>query len=136
MTVHFILGLCGAGKTTLVQSLKSIYPQLKCFMADRDTRYYYRKLRRALFAGKDCIVEDICMCLSPYRHWMESYLSTVAELKIHYIAFENNVRACNWNCAMRRKRDPRAHLRINRRLHYRYTIPGSAKILPVLEFGR
>lgn len=131
-TVIFVIGLCGSGKTREVGELGREQPGARVYQADVDGKGYYRELRLSLLAGRDCIVEDICQCVEePYRRMMRGLLATVPGVRVEWVAFENDVRRANWNCAMRSKRDPKAHLKINRRLRWRYTIPKGARVLPI-----
>jgi len=129
--VTFIIGLCGSGKTTLAKKLSKENTHARLYMADTHGKYYYRDMRLTLLAGTDCIVEDICQSVEYYRRKMRGLLATVPGIVVKWIAFENDVRSANWNCAMRGKRDPKAHCKINRRLRWRYTIPNGSEVLPI-----
>lgn len=137
-SVVFVIGLCGAGKSTFIEVLHREMGA-RVFRADDLGVNYDRLLFRHLRAGHDAIVEDVTLGtwnpmpelwgITRCRRQFLPKLSTIPDLIVHWHAFENDIRTANWNVSMRRsKRSAQAHIRINRMLTRRYSIPQFAWI--------
>ena len=130
-TCTFIVGLCGSGKTYLSQQLKKatgaeVFENL---LADGGN---FPALIECLKEGKDCIVDEVRLCLADYRDQIIQYIAQVADVTTRWICYENDLESANWNVIHRKnKADPEGHLDINLRLHPHYEYPANAEILPI-----
>ena len=129
--VTFILGLCGSGKTSLAQQLKKetgaqVFENL---LSDGGS---LPALLACLREGRDCIVDEVRLCLPMYRDGIVQHLSRITDLETHWICYENDLESANWNVIHRKdKGDPEGHLDINLRLHPNYEYPSNAEIIPI-----
>jgi hypothetical protein len=129
--VIFILGLCGSGKTYLSEQLREqtgaeVFDNL---LADGSG---LPALIQCLKDGKDCIVDEVRLCLPTYRDGIMKHLSQITGLETHWICYENDLESANWNVMHRKnKGDPEGHLEINLRLHPHYDHPPDAEIIPI-----
>ena len=94
--VTFVIGLCGSGKSWLVDQLKYDHPEAVTFESLIGNNQM-GLLRHCLEQGRDCIVEEISFCHSGRRKWIVDFLSQVPELQIEWKAFENDLESANWN---------------------------------------
>ena len=130
-TCTFIVGLCGSGKTYLSQQLKKatgaeVFENL---LADGGN---FPALIECLKEGKDCIVDEVRLCLADYRNQIIQYIAQVADVRTRWICYENDLESANRNVIHRKnKADPEGHLDINLRLHPHYESPANAEILPI-----
>jgi hypothetical protein len=129
--VTFILGLCGSGKTYLSEQLKKqtgadVFENL--FEDGSNLSALIQRLKE----GKDCIIDEVRLCLSTYRDAIMQHLSQIAGLETYWICYENDLESANWNVMHRKnKGDPEGHLEINLRLHPHYDHPANAAIIPI-----
>jgi hypothetical protein len=130
-TVTFIIGLCGSGKSWLLDQLKYEYPEAVTFeslIGNRTEGFLLQCLRE----GKDCIVEEITFCHPVARDKIVRFLSQVPGVKIIWMAFDNDLESANWNVKNRtNKGDPEGHLCINQRVHKDYEPPEGVKTIPI-----
>jgi hypothetical protein len=129
--VTFILGLCGSGKTYLAEQLgkqtgAEVFDNL---LADGSK---LPALIQCLKDGKDCIIDEVRLCLPTYRDGIIQHLSQITGLETRWICYENDLESANWNVMQRKnKGDPEGHLEINLRLHPHYDYPPDAEIIPI-----
>lgn len=129
--VTFILGLCGSGKTYLSQKLKE-QTGADVFENLFENGSSLSALIQCLKEGKDCIIDEVRLCLPTYQNAIMQHLSQIAGLEAHWICYENDLESANWNVIHRKnKGDPEGHLEINLRLHPHYNHPANAAIIPI-----
>lgn len=129
-TVTFIVGLCGSGKSHMVQQMTDVHII--------DERFFERQyeLLDAIRAGKNCAIAEIAFCKIEMREKIVRELSAFApDIDIKWICFENNLAKANSNCRTKRK-DKEAgseerHVAINQSYSPDYTYPSGAEILPI-----
>jgi hypothetical protein len=129
--VTFILGLCGSGKSWLLEKLKYEHPESVTFeslIAKRTEGV----LLQCLKEGRDCIVEDINFCNPVARDKIVRFLSRVPGVEIEWKALDNDLESANWNVTHRiNKADPEEHLRTNQQVHQDYKPPEGIRTIPI-----
>jgi hypothetical protein len=129
--VTFILGLCGSGKTYLSEQLKK-QTGADVFENLFENGGGLSALVQCLKEGKDCIIDEVRLCLPAYRDAIMQQLSQITGLETQWICYENDLESANWNVMHRKnKGDPEGHLEINLRLHPHYDHPTNAEIIPI-----
>lgn len=130
-TVTFILGLCGSGKTHLIERLPADLKFDEGFLWNLANEH--ERLIAALASGKDCIAIEIEYCRQSHREEIVDYIrKAVPNVKIKWLCFENSLAKANKNCRERTdKPDPERHVVINQLLSPDYTYPDGAEIRPI-----
>jgi len=128
-TLTIILGLCGSGKSHLIKLIASEIRFDEGFLnCKADHEWLFRALKR----GEDCAVIEICYCVESYRkQFLAELAHRVKKVHVRWLCFENDIRRANANCRLRPTRNPKSHMRINRRVRKEYTYPEGATILKV-----
>lgn len=130
-TVTFILGLCGSGKSWLLnEHLAAHKGPHDGFLSDPK---HVSKLRVALLAGQDAAVVEIALCRFDAREQLLAQIADIPNLHVRWICFENDLERANKNCSERRGHsgDPEEHLRINAWLSPLYSYPEGAEVLKI-----
>ncbi len=132
--VTFIVGLCGSGKSTLVQEMQRAGPVKVFDDGFADSPAKRRELIENLRLGKECVVADIPYCLEGYRRCIELIIrEELPDIEINWIWFENSLAKANQNVLKRQDgRDTEALLRINSRVSPQYTIPPGTEIRSII----
>jgi hypothetical protein len=132
--ITFLLGLCGSGKSHLANQL-NMATGATVFDSVLNASSFTR-IEQCLRAGKDCIVEEISFCLEQNRGVIQPFLSTVPDLEIEWICFENDLESANWNVTHRKnKSNAEDHRRINANVHPQYTYPDGARRIPITRIA-
>jgi len=131
--VVFIVGLCGSGKSYLGCVLERQGFRLfdEGFL---HSKRQHISLIAALRKGRSYAVIEIAYCYPVYRRRiLRELLSKVDGVNIEWLYFANDRRSADHNCQKREggKRNPKAHLKINRRLSRGYVIPRFVKPIPI-----
>ncbi len=144
--ITIIVGLPGAGKTTLFKKIKR-----KCtglcvddFIAEvvsnspieRSKHFndsvHYLPLIKALRKGQSCLIADIVFCDTLVRHEVETILSKdIPGLTIEWLFFKNSPLACRKNVLKRRRATHARELELIRVLSKKYVIPVGSKVQAV-----
>lgn len=133
----FILGLCGSGKSPLIESMKVNDPELYAIdegfnpCANPDFIDKYLKIKESLSKGRNCAVIEIEMCREPFRSNIAGLFMDIPNTQIKYIAFENNLTKANKNLSKPDQRHPEGRKRINCSLSHQYTIPSGAQVVEI-----
>jgi hypothetical protein len=123
-TVTFVLGLCGSGKSHIMDQMM--------YLKVLDESFYARKdeLFTALRSGKDCAVSEIQLCFADKRAEILAELAVVVPgVKVNWLCIENDERKASKNCHGRKKPNPAGHASINAEVTKNYTYPEGAIIL-------
>jgi len=139
-TLTFLLGLCGAGKTTYGNKLAKKTGAIlfdEGLIENRDDKLL--ELIKVLMQNKDCIVTEIKFCGENSRNKFVEYIKgIIPRVKFKWICFDNSEENIYKACInvfkrslKKEKSDPFAHIDINFNCHKHYTIPDGAKILQV-----
>jgi hypothetical protein len=123
-----ILGLCGSGKSWLLERLEvEVKSPHDGFATDRR---HLTSIAEALRQGKSCAVIEIAYCHPTDRAAFERELrNMIPEVRITYICFENDLQKANDNCRRRSDgRDVQMLLDINTAVSAHYTIPPGADV--------
>jgi len=144
-TLTIVIGLCGSGKSWLLKRLAKTHPKARIFdegVADRgkwQKRGIIKRktIARCLRRGQDVFASDLWCGYAPSRKIVLKHLrQLVPNLCIVWLYFENNIRAANNNCRLRKnKRDAKGHIKINRKWHKRLTVPRDAIVLKIHTLG-
>ncbi len=133
--ITFTIGLCGSGKShySKILSQKTGVNVFEGIGKDIEDNSNWPIIINHLKSGEDCIVEEMDFCFQPPRDVVKNYIiETVPDTFIKWICFENDLDSANWNVERRtNKGEIKNHLRINRRLHKRYTYQAGAEIIPI-----
>lgn len=124
-SVTFIVGLCGSGKSYLGRNFENqgAHRFDEGFLK---SKAQHRDLIRRLKCGEQCVVIEIAYCIPKYRTKILNELAReVPGVNIRWFFYANDRKTADHNCTHREggKRNPAAHLKINRRLTKRYVIP-------------
>jgi hypothetical protein len=141
-TLTIIIGLCGSGKTWLLNKLHKAHPKAKIFDEGLSDCGYWKKrgierrekVARYLTRGYDVYAADLWCGWKPRRKAVLWHIRKfVPDLKVVWLYFKTNLRAANANCRLREKgrRDPKGHIRINNRWAKRLTAPKDAIIMEI-----
>ena len=120
-TLTVIIGLCGSGKSWLLNKLHQAHPGSMAFdeqMSDHGKPGIKRRkeIAKALKAGNDCFVADLFVGKAAKRRTVVRHLRKLVKgLRIVWMFYEVNLKRCNDNCGLRKKGDPKGHRRINRK---------------------
>jgi len=128
-TLTFILGLCGAGKSTLANRIVAgrKFDEGFCLQPQQ-----LLDLITELNRGNDCVVVEIAFCRAEKREVLVRELeSKVPDVRINWLCFENDLAIANKNCRERtdKEGDPETLVGINRNLSRDYTYPDGAVVL-------
>jgi hypothetical protein len=136
-TLTIISGLCGSGKSWLLNHLHKQHPKSVAFdeqLSDRGKPGISRReqVARALNSGKDVFIADLWAGWPPRRRTILRHLrKLVPNLRIVWLVYENDIRKANRNCRARPDRDPRGHMKINRKWAPLLEPPKNAVILRI-----
>lgn len=126
--VHFILGLCGAGKTRLADLIVADAKFDEGFL--NDSRQHAALIAN-LSQGRSCVVIEIAYCKAAAREIIIDELrAVIPDLKINWLCIENDLYRANKNCRERTNKDnPEGHVKINDVVSPTYTYPDGAVVL-------
>jgi hypothetical protein len=123
MSLTFILGYCGSGKSGVVDELrkKGVVVYDDSFLRDAAK---HKELITNLTQGKDCAVAEVAYCRELDRQQLiDEVQAEVPVLLVEYIAFEKEIAKANRNCMTRPKGNWQNHVNINQSIGDDYKIP-------------
>ena len=138
--ITLIAGLPGSGKTTHLHSMRqdgwSIFDDFKASAYNDSPAFQhsrcYQSLLSALRGGQKCAVADIDFCTTSSRNEADSILRTqIPHVKLCWLFFAKDFRACEANIKRRASRSLEENLRKLKDYSVRYQIPTDALVLPV-----
>ncbi len=137
--VIFILGLAGSGKTYWAKRLeKEASAEIFEGTAGEEKEKLLRAMVQRLNDGKNCVVEEIAYCLPSRRETIvETLCSSVSDIEIEWICFENNLESANWNVKNRKEKSDAVqdHLRINQCYHGLYIYPSGTDVKQIYRIS-
>ena len=134
-TLTIITGLCGSGKSWLLNSLHTAHTGSMAFdeqMSDygKSGKKRRKEIAKALKAGHDCFVADLFIGKAARRKTvMREMRKLVRGLRVVWMWYEVNLKRCNKNCEFRKNRDPKGHKKINRKWAPLLSQPKNAIVL-------
>jgi hypothetical protein len=133
-TVTFVLGLCGSGKSYLVDAMTGVEKFQESFFDHKD------EFLAAVQAGADCVVSELAFLRAkPREEILREILAIAPDAKIKWVCFENDLEQANRNCRRERKDklpgSEEDHVAINYAHRPHYTYPEGAEIIPVRRPG-
>lgn len=135
--VTFVLGLCGSGKSHLIEQLRretgaAFFEGILGTHATAPLLPFLEHLSK----GGDCLVEEITLCFAEARSRLIPLLEKIPGLEVEWICFENDLDSANWNVTHRRNKEAaegqaEGHRFINAQVAPCYTHPEGARRLPI-----
>jgi len=130
VSVTFLLGLAGSGKSDLAEELsRQTGAVILEGIAGVHNPDALPTLIRHLKGGQNCVVEEAAFCIQENRDWITTWLrARIPDIDMKWICFDNDLDTANWNVINRKnKAEIEKHLRINDFYHSRYTCPEGAE---------
>jgi len=139
-TVTFVLGYCGSGKSFVADQMERNGARKwdEGFAMEENLPRNLQDLVDTLRAGRDCVVVEIQFCSKENRDTITTLLKAkVPDVKIEWLAFENNLALANENCRRRRnKGDAEIHVQTNTvGIGDKYTIPEGATLRAIYRLS-
>lgn len=141
-TLTIIVGLCGSGKTWLLDKLHKENPTSFKFDEGLSDCGYWKKqgikrreeVAKKLLRGYNVYVADLWCGYKPRRRAVLWHLKKlVPGLRVVWLYYENNIRKANYNCRNRTKGDPNGHIKINSKWYKYLTPPKDAIIIKIYK---
>lgn len=137
--ITFILGLCGSGKTKLIEKMKAQDPNLYAIdegfnpYANPDFMDKYLKVKENISKNHDCAIVEIEICREPLRRIVEGLIREIPNAEIKYKCFKNDLGKANFNLSKPGERTPEGRKGINYIISPQYTIPLNSEILDIMN---
>ena len=138
-----IVGLPGAGKSTLVKAMRSSVSGLCCedFHANAihdsplvENSRHYNALLEDSRTGRDCVIADIAFCDPQRRANLQQVIDRqTSNCRIEWIYFENAPDKCRCNIERRARERLRDDLDALEKFQRPYRIPDGVTPIPVCE---
>lgn len=138
-----IVGLLGAGKSTLVKAMRSSVSGLCCedFHANAihdsplvENSRHYNALVEDIRTGRDCVIADIAFCDPQRRANLQQVIDRqTSNCRIEWIYFENAPDKCRCNIERRARERLRDDLDALEKFQRLYRIPDGVTPIPVCE---
>jgi hypothetical protein len=135
--VVLIAGLPGCGKTICSEEFRrkgwTVFDDFKACAIENSSTFnmsrHFESLIASLQKGSKCAITDIDFCSTESRSEAESSLhSNVTGIKLGWIFFANDARACETNIRRRNRSSLEEDLRCLRRYAALYSIPEHADV--------
>lgn len=134
-----VLGLCGSGKSYVIERMGVDHLIEEGFCMDGLHAEHHRQLVEWLRAGKHVALSEIQFLVPSIRDAYIAHLmqQTKGGFTLDYLCFENDLPSANWNCRHRGNRpgDPggRGHIELNERHSPFYGPPAGVSLVPIFR---
>jgi len=141
-TLTVVVGLCGSGKTWLLERVGQACPDVSTFDEGFSDRGPHGTARRravadVILSGRHVVVADLWCGYRPRRRQvLQNLRRMVPDVFVQWLWYENDLSTANHNCRLRtNKADAEGHVAINDRWSPHLTMPKGAVVFPIHAVG-